>query len=1221
MPSGNSNNSDIMHVTNLAAGNINVSGDITAANDRSLDAMERLLDKVDSIDKSLATMSGQVRGYGTIPSQSAARDYYQDTRSKKGKFGRDYEEGTWSKAKSVKSATRRSYQGFLDSFEDALIDGLIGSDFKKQIKSTMRSFADQLGTEIEGIPDEIGKQLGQKAMDAFRNSDVGKQVFGKLDTYKKNASDYLQNKGQSFIQNLKNSDTSKGSEAINKFFSNYKFEGSGYNFKSFKNVAQQMVKDGSSGLGKIGSGLKDAATSIFGRGAGSAATSAAGQAAASGTASAAGAGSAAAGAGAASAAATSSAAMTAASTTAASGMAAAGTEAAEASAAFPPLLVVVAAGVVVFKALKTIVGSVGLAFKSLKIMIDAFKKAGNRNQESREKNVKLANERMQADIETMVRKPFEILQQAAEAWYSTWDNQLKTISATQGYTKSDVQDLMSAFTQRLRSEGLTDYISGADLTNNLSKVLESGLSGKIAEEFAYQATKLNAAVPTQDFFNYASTYASVAANAVRSGMSEAAAIQSANESLSSFTSGLLYASRELSGGFTTGLKDAASVYEQAVKIAQASRTGSITDISSVLLAVRGEVGAVAPDLATSITDTIYNMLTGGNSSDTVALRSLAGVNASNTEFLRAVAKNPQKVFSTLFENLAKMYNDSSDAYMEKAEGYAQLFGLTSEAFQRINFNDLANAISKMNMSNASLNENMNLLVDGQTTTSAEQLKNQQINKYMIEEGLSLVLDNEAGRAIQEHMWQEQIARELQEAMYAVELKGAAAEALEKLKNAVNNILNFLNPFSWLKKIGNVIATSNEAAAQEADVRQLLELGKVGQGNATSMYQLTTRNANLNIVDDLVTMMGGVSLYGAAKTGTRVWNAIANGPLVLMDNADNLLNAGLSALTNGGGSSSGPRSQYNWGSVGKSVAKAVTSALSSGQYPIELPTVTVKSGQSAASSSAAAVKTSIDKMLADDYLVDQFVKQGKSYDEWAATASKFNISDLNKAIEDAGYSQADIEQYFQDKETEQGVEEAQAIRLHEKLFRDTGISFWTEKFPDEFRDPMFEYMDAANSYLKDIEKNQVDWKNYFKSEWINKGWPAFVSSGSGSNGLFNKFYIEFMRYFVNHYYYSNTSGYDYSDVDAIQRKSKEQERGDTVYALAEMLTKNLLDLKDPTVQTNALLAQILIVVNAIMNQQNEVAGTTGQGQLLESLSAMALGMTTSGTQSSDTSTII
>ena len=60
----------------------------------------------------------------------------------------------------------------------------------------------------------------------------------------------------------------------------------------------------------------------------------------------------------------------------------------------------------------------------------------------------------------------------------------------------------------------------------------------------------------------------------------------------------------------------------------------------------------------------------------------------------------------------------------------------------------------------------------------------------------------------------------------------------------------------------------------------------------------------------------------------------------------------------------------------------------------------------------------------------------------------------------------------------------------------------------------------------------------------------------------------------------------------------------------MLTKNIVDLKDPTIQTNALLAQILIVVNAIMNQQNEVAGTTGQNQLLESLSAMALGMTTS-----------
>ena len=51
---------------------------------------------------------------------------------------------------------------------------------------------------------------------------------------------------------------------------------------------------------------------------------------------------------------------------------------------------------------------------------------------------------------------------------------------------------------------------------------------------------------------------------------------------------------------------------------------------------------------------------------------------------------------------------------------------------------------------------------------------------------------------------------------------------------------------------------------------------------------------------------------------------------------------------------------------------------------------------------------------------------------------------------------------------------------------------------------------------------------------------------------------------------------------------------------------MVDLKDPQVQTNALLSQILIVVSAIMNQNNNVPGTTS---LSEALAGLAVGLTT------------
>ena len=85
---------------------------------------------------------------------------------------------------------------------------------------------------------------------------------------------------------------------------------------------------------------------------------------------------------------------------------------------------------------------------------------------------------------------------------------------------------------------------------------------------------------------------------------------------------------------------------------------------------------------------------------------------------------------------------------------------------------MADAISSMNTNNKSLEENLKLLESGQTTTSAEQLKAQEINSVILEEGLAYVIDSEAGRMIQQHMWDEQIANELANTEYAVSKQGS-----------------------------------------------------------------------------------------------------------------------------------------------------------------------------------------------------------------------------------------------------------------------------------------------------------------------------------------------------------------------------------------------------------------------------------------------------------------
>ena len=123
----------------------------------------------------------------------------------------------------------------------------------------------------------------------------------------------------------------------------------------------------------------------------------------------------------------------------------------------------------------------------------------NRWDESRQKAIEAQEERFAKDVETLIRTPFQILEDAANKVYEVWDSALQTINGTQGYDKAGLQDLMTAYASRLRSEGLSDVVGTTDVTSMLESILNQGLSGKVAEEFAYQATILHKAIPTEDF--------------------------------------------------------------------------------------------------------------------------------------------------------------------------------------------------------------------------------------------------------------------------------------------------------------------------------------------------------------------------------------------------------------------------------------------------------------------------------------------------------------------------------------------------------------------------------------------------------------------------------------------------------------------------------------------------------------------------------------------------
>lgn len=1086
-------------------------------------------------------------------SQQSVKDRMQsrdDFRNKQNKES-SYKNSSSKSGKNSSSTSGKFFDEMEDAFWKQMKDGLVGSDFDDRIKAIMDQFADDIGVSVQDIPKSLGQELGKMATDALKNNNFIKGQMDKVQSQMSQAAEafksaYSEKTGSDwskFDESMKRSQEARASrtQSGTTFESSSKTSGFSEELKNqAKDAAADKMKDKAADT--VGDMMKNAgskADDIAGM-AGKASSTAANAAGASKVLSGLGQG-----------------------VKAALGpLSKLGPQVAIAGAA---LFAIDAASEAVVKVLKwTFAPALENAAEFGKSLGAAFDKA---NDES-ERNLELANKRFEEDVESIIREPFEILKESAQEVYEAWDKNVRLINGTQGYTKSDLQDLLASFSQRLRDEGLSSVVSSVDVTESLAKVLESGLSGKAAEEFAYQATVLGAAIPNQDFYNYASSYASIVANATQAGMDQASALEYANEQLQAFASNVLYSSRVLSNGVTTGLQDAQKLFEQATQIAQAAGTNNSAQISGVLTAISSYVGGVAPDLASSLTDAVYKAATGGNSSELVALRSLAGINASNTEFLQQLAKNPQAVFSELFKNLGDMQKMSEDNYMEVAEGLSSIFGVSMDAFARIDFNKLADAISNMNTSTASLEENLKLLASGETTTNQEQLRMQQINKYLIDEGLSYVMDNEVARAIQQHMWDEQIARELMDAEYAVNLKGDALKFLEGIRHTIDNIMTILNPFKLIGKLVDVVSTADDAKELTADIKGVLEAGKVGEGNQAELANLITRNRDLNLTPDIITLLGGTSKYNSPDAFLDVVGALTSissglGSLADPDVFYGIKQSAFDAIKTGMNQSKveSPSSVYSWGaSVGKSIATYLSSSVPSGQA------VGASMGNVAQNSTDAAKarnKANIDRMLDEDYM-QRYIEDG-TYQEWKATAKNFGIADFEKALKDAGYTEEAVKARFQSGEANEAARKQAERYQREELFWDNTEAYLVEL--NEHAVEMIDLQTYANEMLDTIYAKETE----FYDAWVD--------------------------YFVKHTAYS--AAYDHTDVSRVQREEVGKS-SDAVYALAEALTKNSVDLLDPTIQTNALLSQILLVVNAIMQQNNKAGSGTSLPDALEAL---------------------
>ena len=819
-------------------------------------------------------------------------------------------------------------------------------------------------------------------------------------------------------------------------------------------------------------------------------------------------------------------------------------------------------------AIEVVTDKLSEAGKAFGEMLKSASNVLSRYEKSREKNIDLAQKRLEADIQTMAEAPFKILEDAAQRWYDTWDSTLRNIAATQGYTKDQVSYLYGSFVDRLKSDSLTSVIGANELVNNLSTVLGKGLQGAAAEEFAYVATKLNAAIPTQDFFNYADTYASVAMQAINQGKTQEEALQIANKELETFANSLLVAGQEISGGFTTGLQNASDLFQKAEQIAQAGKYGSGAQLGSTLTAISAITGAVAPDLAQSLVDAIYRAAVGGNASELVALRSLAGINASNTQFLQALVQNPQEVLGNVFDKLFQYQNMANGAYMEVAEGLSGIFGISMDTLARVDFSQVANAVRQSSDSSAALETSMKLLKSGQSTTNAELMRIKQVNEYLADEGLAYVLDNEVTRAITEHMWDEQIARELMETTYAVELKGTAVKFLEKLAGGVSGIINLVNPLAWSAKVAELVTTAKQDDAIKADIEQLLTLGQVGAGNAQVYSNLISYNKKLDLTPDIVSLFGGVSNYKETNQMLSEYRDYYSDIRNFRDSAWNVSGENVYApdtyMDNTyvrNRKSPIKRSAYSWNIVGKSALSSMYADYAAKAYEAGGTTV-AQAAAAATTQSQSQLTNNLQKMLDS---METFYNEDKTrtYSDFAATAKKYGISDYAKAIEESGLTEEAIENKFNELQSKAGAQQKAEREKKEEDFWDNSLLQFTK----------------SNAWLESIN-----------------------STATNIYNIFDKYLTEWEDYFIRHTVYNNA--YTRDSVQKVLDAEKESSET-AIYALADALTQNDVSLLvDPTMQTNALLAQILKVANAILNQNNSGIGGVS---LPDTLAGLSLGI--------------
>jgi len=660
--------------------------------------------------------------------------------------------------------------------------------------------------------------------------------------------------------------------------------------------------------------------------------------------------------------------------------------------------------------------TVGEMKQSVSNIMSGFSRGAEK--EMRKQYKALADQRLAADVKAIIEKPFQIMEEAAQAVKSVWEGNLREVGQAQGYTKDAMLDMMSKMSARLEKDGLSRILDATELTSNLAGVISSGLTGVVAEEFTYLATVLKATTG-EDFFQYADTFGSIVAQELTKGRSQSEAIATASASLQSTAGMFMAAGRELTQGIGTGLKDMKSILDSANQIARNARVSDNTEILEALTKVSAVAGAIDSRLSTGLIEAITQATSGSNDAAIVAFRALAGQGAEATEFLRSFSQDPSRLLGTIFDELAQRQRIAPDAYMTVADQLAPVFNIPPDAFSGIDFSMMGEAMRGGLNGDRTFQQSLDLLKSGETTINSAQARMAEINKQIADDGLGWLIDNDVAMMMYKNQLDEQRQRDAQAATWAVEIKGETNNLLQSLKEGVSSILKFLNP------LGSIVAffkKANEVSKVDKNREAVLKAGVVGNP-ANFMYAniMTAGKAlDLKISQDYASMISDGAIRGSRinapnmqRGSDRLFNSYG------ATSWNNLRQALTPTIVSAVGTGFG-RSMYDWKNVlGGGSGLRAASGHSGGAN--KNPNLTNLSASEDATERAAQRAEKVLEQVEKD--AKKFVG---TYEEFTAQQKQLgrNIEQLSKQ---AGQSEQAIVDAFNEGQVEQGAA-MNAVRL-------------------------------------------------------------------------------------------------------------------------------------------------------------------------------------------------